>query len=105
MQPGKILRAAALCLVTAGFVPVSGCAPGWKLLFDGKTTTGWRGFKKDSMPSGWQVVDGSLTRVASAGDIMTRDKYRNSGILRRAATAGSSTVPARTTMRSIGARR
>ena len=77
MKPGKILRAAAVCLVIAGFVPVGGCAPGWKLLFDGKTTAGWRGFKKDSMPSGWQVVDGALTRVASAGDIMTRDKYAN----------------------------
>src|SRR6266851_2560723 len=51
-------------------------AAGWKLLFDGKTTAGWRGYRMDSMPSGWQVVEGRLTRVASAGDIMTRDKYR-----------------------------
>jgi hypothetical protein len=50
---------------------------GWRLLFDGKTTTGWRGFKKASMPAGWQVVDGALTRVAAAGDIMTLDKYRD----------------------------
>ncbi|HKW41197.1 MAG TPA: DUF1080 domain-containing protein [Gemmatimonadales bacterium] len=52
-------------------------AAGWRLLFDGKTTSGWRGWKKDSMPAGWQVVDGELTRVAAAGDIMTRDKYRD----------------------------
>ena len=31
----------------------------------------------DSAPSGWQVVDGALTRVASGGDIITRDKFRN----------------------------
>jgi Domain of Unknown Function (DUF1080) len=49
----------------------------FRLLFKGKTTAGWRGFKKDSLPAGWQVVDGSLTRVAPAGDIMTRDKYRD----------------------------
>jgi 3-keto-disaccharide hydrolase len=52
-------------------------AGGWRLLFDGKTTAGWRGYKKDAVPAGWQVVDGALTRVASAGDIMTRDKYRD----------------------------
>ena len=50
---------------------------GWRLLFDGRTTAGWRGFRMDSMPSGWQVVDGTLTRVAQAGDIMTREKFAN----------------------------
>jgi hypothetical protein len=48
---------------------------GWRLLFDGKTTSGWRGYRKDSMPAGWQVVDGSLTRVAPAGDIVTVGQY------------------------------
>src|SRR2546422_6292006 len=50
---------------------------GWRLLFDGKTTAGWRGFKQDSAPPGWQVVDGALTRVASGGDILSRAKFRN----------------------------
>ncbi|HTR20225.1 MAG TPA: DUF1080 domain-containing protein [Gemmatimonadales bacterium] len=50
---------------------------GWRLLFDGRTTAGWRGFRLDSMPAGWQVVDGTLTRVASAGDIMTKEKFAN----------------------------
>ncbi len=50
---------------------------GWRLLFDGKTTAGWRGYKQDSAPPGWQVVDGALTRVNSGGDIVTRDKFRN----------------------------
>jgi hypothetical protein len=50
-------------------------ADGWKLLFDGKTTAGWRGFKKDACPDGWKAVDGALTRVAEAGDIITVDKY------------------------------
>jgi hypothetical protein len=52
-------------------------AAGWKLLFDGTTTNGWRGYKLDSMPGGWQVVDGALTRVAAGGDIVTRDQYAN----------------------------
>jgi hypothetical protein len=50
-------------------------AKGWKLLFDGKTTNGWRGFKQQTPPQGWQVVDGALTRVGTGGDIMTADKY------------------------------
>jgi hypothetical protein len=50
---------------------------GWKLLFDGRSTAGWRGYRRDSMPSGWQVLDGALTRVAGAGDIVTVDRYKN----------------------------
>lgn len=53
-------------------------AAGWRLLFDGRTKTGWRGWRKDSVPPGWQVVDGALTRVApDGGDIITRDKFKN----------------------------
>jgi len=50
---------------------------GWKLLFDGKTAEGWRGWKKDKMPDGWQVIDGALTRVKGSGDIITVDQYEN----------------------------
>ncbi len=50
---------------------------GWKLLFDGKTTGGWRGYGAKDFPGGWQVVDGALTRVAMAGDIITTEKFRD----------------------------
>src|SRR5258708_5818207 len=50
-------------------------AAGWKLLFDGKTTAGWRGFRKDKCPDGWQVIDGTLDRVKQSGDLVTTDKY------------------------------
>jgi hypothetical protein len=52
-------------------------AAGWRLLFDGRTTTGWRGYKRTTMPDGWQVVDGALTRVAAGGDIVTTDQFAN----------------------------
>jgi len=52
-------------------------ATGWRLLFDGRTAAGWRGWKMDSMPSGWQAVDGALTRVSPAADIITTEKFRN----------------------------
>ncbi len=51
---------------------------GWKLLFDGKTTQGWRGFKQKGMPAqGWVVEDGCLRVVASGkgGDVMTVGQY------------------------------
>lgn len=50
-------------------------ASGWKLLFDGKTTNGWRGFKQKMAPSGWQAVDGELTRVGGGGDLLTNEQY------------------------------
>jgi len=59
---------------------------GWKLLFDGKTTDGWRGYKMEKMPPGWRVIDGALVRVqggeggkgAGGGDdVMTVDQYEN----------------------------
>jgi hypothetical protein len=51
-------------------------AAGWKLLFDGKTTAGWRNYKKKRVGSGWKVEDGVLIRKGGgAGDIVTEDQY------------------------------
>lgn len=52
-------------------------AAGWRLLFDGGTTAGWRGYRRDAMPAGWQVVDGALTRVSGGGDIISDDQFEN----------------------------
>ncbi|HEX9704882.1 MAG TPA: DUF1080 domain-containing protein [Gemmatimonadales bacterium] len=52
-------------------------AAGWRLLLDGRSAAAWRGYKQDSLPTGWRVVDGALTRVAPAGDIVTREKFKN----------------------------
>jgi hypothetical protein len=51
---------------------------GWKLLFDGKTTKGWRSFKKSTFPEkGWSVKDGVLELEAGskAGDIITDQAF------------------------------
>ena len=49
---------------------------GWELLFDGKTTDGWRNFKKDSINPGWKVENGELIRAEKgAGDIITAKQY------------------------------
>ena len=52
-------------------------AAGWRLLFDGSTTAGWRGYGREDLPAGWQAVDGALTRVGRGGDIITKDTFRD----------------------------
>jgi hypothetical protein len=78
---------------------------GWKLLFDGTTTRGWRGFQKKKVPDGWRVEDGALTLVAPAGDLISENQYRdfelalewriseggNSGIMYRVTEGGEAT--------------
>jgi hypothetical protein len=50
---------------------------GWKLLFDGTTTNGWRGYKQDAVPSAWHVENGTLMKKTGTGDLLTADKYAN----------------------------
>ncbi len=53
-------------------------AAGWRLLFDGATTNGWRNYGKQGAATGWQVVDGALTRAAAGGgDLITTEKFTN----------------------------
>jgi hypothetical protein len=40
-------------------------AAGWQLLFDGKTMTGWRGYR-DAPIAGWEVSDGTLHALANS---------------------------------------
>jgi hypothetical protein len=50
---------------------------GWVLLFDGKTSSGWRGANKATFPeTGWEIKDGILTVLGQkGGDIITEKKY------------------------------
>jgi hypothetical protein len=58
---------------------------GWRLLFDGKTLTGWRGAYREALPErGWEVRDGMLIvtesgggEAAFGGDIVTIDEFSN----------------------------
>ena len=47
----------------------------WKVLFDGSSMNAWRGYKMDTMPSGWHIVDGTLTKGAPTEDIVTREQF------------------------------
>jgi hypothetical protein len=53
-------------------------AAGWKLLFDGKTTKGWRAFKNGVFPAEkWVVEDGTLKCAAGkkVTDIVTEEEF------------------------------
>jgi hypothetical protein len=116
--PGRALLAAALlATTTSAQVPLAAQitpfntltqaerSAGWQLLFDGSTTTGWRGFRMDSVPANWQVIDGALTCVGDGADLLTDRTYAgfeltlewmiapkgNSGILYRVTEAEGET--------------
>jgi len=56
---------------------------GWKLLFDGKTSNGWKGAYKPGFPEkGWEIKDGIIKVLSSegkestnGGDIVTTQEY------------------------------
>ncbi|PCE64757.1 3-keto-disaccharide hydrolase [Sediminicola luteus] len=56
---------------------------GWKMLWDGESTQGWRGAKLDHFPKqGWKIENGELSVLASGGaeseaggDIVTDKRY------------------------------
>ncbi|MFL5571938.1 MAG: DUF1080 domain-containing protein [Gemmatimonadaceae bacterium] len=52
-------------------------AAGWRSLFDGTSTAAWRGYRQQTMPAGWQIVDGVLTKSGPVGDILTKDQFGN----------------------------
>lgn len=59
---------------------------GWVLLFDGKTSEGWKGNNKDHFPTKWKIVDGTIHCPGSGhgeagsrdgGDILTTKEFSN----------------------------
>ncbi|HSL23495.1 MAG TPA: DUF1080 domain-containing protein [Vicinamibacterales bacterium] len=50
-------------------------AGGWRVLFDGTSLAGWRGYKQSTLPDGWKAQDGFLVRLSGGGDIVTVDEF------------------------------
>lgn len=85
------LRILALTLLCAGSLSAADqnslspdeTSAGWKLLFDGRTLTGWHSYQKKAPPAkGWHVADGCLVNPKTngrpnggGGDLVTDGKY------------------------------
>jgi hypothetical protein len=70
-------------IITKNQLTIDESKSGWKMLWDGKTTNGWRGAKLDKFPEhGWEIKDGQLivlssggAESAAGGDIVTEELY------------------------------
>lgn len=89
--------AGVLCAAVAAFGDGACCAAGgaantltpqekqegWRLLWDGKSTDGWRSVKSEAFPAkGWSLEEGALTVLpknegGGGGDIITREVFTN----------------------------
>jgi hypothetical protein len=83
MNRSKPVIAAAACLAFATSVtfaaapaPAKKASTAWRSLFDGKTTSGWRGYKSPEL-TGWKVAGGTLAKEGTASDILTTDQFEN----------------------------
>ncbi|ALJ05447.1 hypothetical protein APS56_10090 [Pseudalgibacter alginicilyticus] len=70
-------------IITKNNLTIDESKKGWKMLWDGKTTNGWRGAKLESFPEkGWVIEDGVLSVLSSGGaesraggDIVTTEQF------------------------------
>ncbi len=62
---------------TANTMTAAEKGAGWRLLFDGNTTNGWRNYMKQGAAAGWEAKDGALTRVGGGGDIVFNERFKN----------------------------
>jgi hypothetical protein len=49
----------------------------WHPLFEGKLLDTFRGWRSESMPEGWHVVDGTLAKEGDVDDLVTKEKFGN----------------------------
>jgi hypothetical protein len=47
----------------------------WRVLFEGTSLDAWRGYRTASVPTGWHVVEGTLAKDTSVGDIVSKDEF------------------------------
>ncbi len=72
-----LVLAAAACLMSSPADAQGAAAGGWKSLFDGRSLDAWRGYQSTTMPAGWRIADGAMTKDAATGDIVSREQFAN----------------------------
>src|SRR5258708_39101129 len=74
---GNNTPAASSTASGAGSLTAEQRAAGWRPLFDGTSTSAWRGYKSHTLPTGWNIGGGALTKSTSGGDLVTKDHVVN----------------------------
>jgi len=47
----------------------------WQVLFNGTSMNAWRGYKTDTVPVGWHIVDGTLAKETPVGDLVSKEEF------------------------------
>src|SRR6476620_7637409 len=72
--PVAIPQPPSASLFSAIATPESAMADG-RSLFDGTSLSAWRGYKTTTVPDGWKIENGALTKDGHVGDLITRDQF------------------------------
>jgi 3-keto-disaccharide hydrolase len=82
-MPRKIIVVAVAIMFQTLISGVAVAKSKWQILFDGKSTTSWRGFRRQTFPEKcWVIEKESLKTVAGCDksdqiDIITKSKFKN----------------------------
>ena len=68
---------AAAVLVTVLSARDSSAVSGWRPLLDEQSRAAWRGWTSDTFPPVWRLVGDTLSKDATAEDLITRDEFGN----------------------------
>ncbi len=73
-----LANVAVIAVFAIGACSIRAAQGKWEVLFDGKSTEKFRGFRQVGFPTSWTVSEGTLkTIVGNGSDILTRDQYDN----------------------------
>ena len=72
----SIRSALVICaLAIFAAIPAAQSAAPWRTLFDGTSLDAFRGYKNAPIPSGWTIVDKTLSKADRVADIVTKDEF------------------------------
>ena len=67
-----------ISLITCIFFFACETQTDWTYLFDGKKVNGLRGYRQDSFPDSWEIINGTMKTKPDYGvDLISEDIYEN----------------------------